>query len=85
MDFKIIHQTHTPQQAVELLLDIFDDNREYAKCCLLMMKSQIPMYIGNLNPLWEYWDNVATILFKTSNQDVQKQSIYLTNRIKDEG
>jgi hypothetical protein len=71
MDFKNIHETHTPEQAAELLLDIFDNNKEYARSCVMMMKYQIPQYIGNLNPLWKYWDSVATVLFGTNNQDIQ--------------
>ena len=37
---------------------------ECAKIAVEEIIKVIPMYVGNLNPLWKYWDNVRTELNK---------------------
>ena len=37
---------------------------ENAKIAVEDIIKVIPMYVGNLNPLWKYWDDVRTELNK---------------------
>ncbi len=41
-----------------------DDAYECAKIAVEEIISVIPMYIGNLNPKWKFWDDVKTELNK---------------------
>jgi hypothetical protein len=43
--------------------------RVAATKAVILIKSQIPMYIGNLNPLWEFWNNVLTELIDKTEDE----------------
>lgn len=56
-----ISNQFTPAETAKVLLAHFN-NTELAVDCVLLIRSQIPMYTGNLNPKWEYWTDVVRAL-----------------------
>lgn len=69
----------TPEEEAERLIKLFEDHnyhdlvsiREDAVSTALIhikeLFKHIPMYLGNLNPEWKYYDNVKKILELENN------------------
>lgn len=71
MDLKKIHLNFSALEVSEMLIDLYQGSFEDAMLCAVLVKSQIPMYTGNLNPVWKFWEDVTKILMPNSNEDQQ--------------
>lgn len=71
MDLKKIHLNFSALEVAEMLIDLYQGSFEDAMLCAVLVKSQIPMYNGILNPIWKFWDDVTKILMPDSNEDKQ--------------
>ena len=58
MDYRNMTKRHHEDVAKELVSDF--GNKAYKVA--LIVRDQIPMYTGNLNPTWEFWNKVARII-----------------------
>ena len=71
----IKYQKTTPKEVAKILIDLFQESKEDAMICAIIVKSQINMYEGLLNPKWKFWDDVTNILWPESNTDSERKFI----------
>lgn len=72
MNLNTLHLDFSAKEVAEMLIDLYQQSFEDAMLCAVLVKSQIPMYTGNLNPLWKFWDDVTKILMPDSTEDQQR-------------
>lgn len=55
------------------------DSKDNARATVIMLKAQIPMYKGNLNPEWKFWNDVLDNIFIATEDEHRK---WLLERIQ---
>lgn len=73
MDFTTIHTTNSPEEIAKMLCSVY--SAEDAMITVILIKSQLPMYIGELNPKWKFWDEVGKEIYPESNEDKNQSFI----------
>jgi hypothetical protein len=71
MNIQEFFSTKTPEQTARTLFTLFGGN-DNARATAIIVRSQHPMYTGNLNPKWAYWNDVLEWICKCP-EDLQNQ------------
>lgn len=51
------------------------ESEEMAAIVAIMIKNEVPMYQGELNPKWKFWDDVIKNLLPYENEDSQRHLV----------
>lgn len=58
---EMVNQVYQPLGHLRCMVsndEMWEWAKERVRSQVELIKQEIPMYIGNLNPKWEYWDKV---------------------------
>lgn len=76
----ILHKTLSKGDAIVLLMGTFH-HVDKAICAALMVKHSLPMYQGELNPKWKFWDDVIEDLMDCDEIQEKTQDQFIKNKM----